>query len=156
MANYRFVGDHVDLFSPSIALRRFGQKVELDDALAKHAALGGAQLIPEAEFDAIGFTDAELLKYPSAISHMKAPEDFKRRKKVALIALYDFVKTLKTPPAPVQPAPGAVPAPVVKPAPAPVAPAAPIAPIPVASPSSVENPTAADAASIIASIEAKE
>jgi hypothetical protein len=95
MAIYRFVGDNADVYTPSYALRRFGQKADMDDALAKQVILNGVQLIPEAEFEAIGFSDDEIAKYPSAISHMSAPDEFKRKKKTALIALHEFREALK-------------------------------------------------------------
>ncbi len=97
MATYRFVGDCADVYNPPYNFRRFGQKAEMDDALAAKCVRAGVQLIPEAEFDAIGFADDELAKYPSAVSHMKAPADFQRRKKTALIALHDFRTSLKAP-----------------------------------------------------------
>jgi hypothetical protein len=99
MAIYRFVGDHADVYNPPYNFRRFGQKAEMDEALAKHVVLLGVQLIPEAEFDAIGFSDEDISRYPSAISHMNAPDDFKRRKKTALMALHDFRESLKAQPA---------------------------------------------------------
>jgi hypothetical protein len=95
MAIYRFVGDSADVYNPSYAFRRFGQKADLDDAQAQQlVAKRRLPLIPEAEFDAIGFTDDELAKYPSAISHMNAPAEFQRKKKTALIALEEFRHSL--------------------------------------------------------------
>jgi hypothetical protein len=97
MAIYRFVGDVADIYNPPYNFRRFGQKADIDDALAQLVVGRGVPLIPEAEFEAIGFADAELAKYPSAISHMSAPDDFKRRKKTALIALDEYRRALKAP-----------------------------------------------------------
>jgi len=97
MAIYRFVGDCADIWNPNFQFRRFGQKAELDDVIVKHAVSQGVQLIPEAEFDAIGFTDAELAKFPSAISHMAAPDEFKRKKATALVALAEYRASLAPP-----------------------------------------------------------
>lgn len=97
MANYRFVGDQADIYNPLYQFRRFGQKADMDDACARQHCLKGVQLIPEAEFDAIGFTDDELKLYPSGISHMGAPDDFKRKKKTALVALHAFRESLRNP-----------------------------------------------------------
>jgi len=95
MAIYRFVGDCADIYNPPYNFRRFGQKAELDDALARQVVVGGVQLIPEAEFASAGFTDEELAKYPSAVSHMTATDEFKRKKKAALGALHEYRESLR-------------------------------------------------------------
>jgi hypothetical protein len=97
MAIYRFVGDQADIYNPLYQFRRFGQKADMDDACAHLHCLKGVGLIPEAEFEAIGFTDDELKLYPSAISHMSAPDEFKRKKKTALMALHAFREALRNP-----------------------------------------------------------
>jgi hypothetical protein len=97
MSIYRFIGDCAEIYNPAYQFRRFGQKADLDDALAKHVVSQGVQLIPEAEFEAIGFTDAELAKYPSAISHMNATDEFKRKKATAMVALAEYRQSLAAP-----------------------------------------------------------
>jgi hypothetical protein len=94
MSIYRFVGDHADVFNPAYQFRSFGQKAEIDDALAQQLVRKRIPLIPEAEFEAIGFTGDELAAHPSAVSHMSAPDEFKRKKKTALLALDEFRKSL--------------------------------------------------------------
>jgi hypothetical protein len=97
MAIYRFVGDQADIYNPLYQFRRFGQKADIEDACARQHCLKGVQLIPEAEFEAIGFTEDELKLYPSAISHTGATADFKRKKKTALVALHAFRQALRNP-----------------------------------------------------------
>jgi hypothetical protein len=86
---FRFVGNASDI-GEGIRLTNFGQAVELSDELAREAALGGCALVPDAEFQAIGFTDKELVAYASAGSHERAPADFLEKKKSALIAAHEL------------------------------------------------------------------
>jgi hypothetical protein len=99
MSIYRFVGDFADVFNPPYQFRRFGQKADIDDTLAQQLVRKRVPLIPEAEFEAIGFADDELAKFPSAVSHMGAPDEFKRKKKTALLALDEYRKSLAAHPA---------------------------------------------------------
>lgn len=104
MSIYRFVGDQADVYTPTYQFRRFGQKAEIDDVLAQQLIRKRIPLIPEAEFEAIGFTDDELAKFPTAISHMGATDEFKRKKKTALLALEEFRTSLAAHPSPATPA----------------------------------------------------
>lgn len=55
---YRFVGTESNV--GAIKMRRFGQRFQMAEDMAKSAILGGAALIPEEDFKAIGFTDEDM------------------------------------------------------------------------------------------------
>ena len=57
----RFIGAMCDI--GPIALKYFGQRVELDEATFREAVRGNAAILPEADFNRIGFTAEELAKY---------------------------------------------------------------------------------------------
>jgi hypothetical protein len=71
---YRNVGDYSEVCGHK--LNRFGQSVDLTDEQADEAIVGGAELLPEADFNDCGFTADELKKYPNPLKRMKAPEEF--------------------------------------------------------------------------------
>lgn len=72
MSRYRHVGTYTQFLDTKIVLKRFGQQVEMDDALAA----GHPSLRTEAEFQSYGFTEEELKKFPTVASHVDAPDDF--------------------------------------------------------------------------------
>jgi hypothetical protein len=59
---YVYLGNSVsEVIGAGIKLTRFGERVELPDAIAKETARpGGLIAIPAEQFDEIGFTEAEL------------------------------------------------------------------------------------------------
>lgn len=75
---YRFVGAESTV--GDVQLKRFGQKIELTEEEAHNAILGGAAVIPDAEFEALGFTDQELAKFPHVGQQVLAPVAFKDKK----------------------------------------------------------------------------
>lgn len=90
-------------------LESFGQTIELDEALAADAIRGGAALLPDAQFDALGFTDSELSDYGISASHQFAPAEFLAKKRAGLIAIHEIRENGFPVPAP---APAPAPAPV--------------------------------------------
>jgi len=92
---FRYLGDTSEVFNPSYSFRRFGQIADMDEDFAQQKCVEGLPIIPEETFDSIGFEDAELEKYPSAISHMEAPQAFKEKKKRALDALHQYREHLR-------------------------------------------------------------
>lgn len=81
---FRNVGSETDIGHAE--LRKLGQPVELDEALALEALRGGACVLPAAEFEAIGFTEDELRKYATPGAQIKAPPEFKDKLKAAWLA----------------------------------------------------------------------
>jgi hypothetical protein len=86
---YYFVGSNSDI-GDLIRLTRFGQAVELSDEQAREAVLGGCALVPEAEWDEIGFDRPELERFASVASHERAPAAFIEKKKAALLAVHNL------------------------------------------------------------------
>ena len=95
MASYRFLGTMMEIPDLSMLVQRFGEKVELDKDVAENAVLIGAQMIPEDQFSALGFTDKELEENASSAAHDSAPDEFKKKKFKALTALHDFRQTVR-------------------------------------------------------------
>jgi hypothetical protein len=58
MAIYRFVGR--DSMVGRIHMVRFGQRYQMPEDVAKAAIKGGCALIPEEDFNALGFTDEDM------------------------------------------------------------------------------------------------
>lgn len=104
---YVFLGSLSEVHAPGTAgikLTRFGQRVELTEELAEQTKQhGGLPCIPAEQFDALGFTPAELKKYALAASHdryeigpdgklliFKAPEEFLEKKRNALTILHEI------------------------------------------------------------------
>ncbi len=67
-----------------------GAKFEMTDQDAGRAVAGGAALLPQATFDALGFAVDEVRKYPNAKQQQSAPDEFKAKLLAARIALHDF------------------------------------------------------------------
>jgi hypothetical protein len=115
----RFLGIEADIVGHGRKLQRFGQAIELPEALAKELILGGGRaqgwagataMLPEAEFDAIGFTEAQLKYFglpASWNSDVKINKDtilsvaeFLEKKKDALMALHGYREKIEPQPEP--------------------------------------------------------
>jgi hypothetical protein len=90
----RFVGIYSEL-GDGTRLQTFGQAVELTDDMVRAASLGGAEILPDDEFQAIGFTDQELKLWGNAVRQMKAPETFRAKYLAAREAARMFRQHLK-------------------------------------------------------------
>jgi hypothetical protein len=82
MSTYRFIGASACVGSRE--LTQFGQKVLLTAEQATAAVCGGAAILPETVFLALGFTDEELRRYAFAGSHPRATSAFLGKKDAAL------------------------------------------------------------------------
>lgn len=91
---YRFLGTHSD--AGPIALRFFGQQIQMDDATAKDAVLGGCAIIPESDFQACGFTAEELRAYANPGPRSAAPSEFQSKVKAALVKHHDWRTMLES------------------------------------------------------------
>lgn len=110
MKSYRFVGTQADI--GGVRLSRFGQKIDLPAADAKHER--GPAVIPAERFDEIGFTEEELAKYALSGPRSEAPKSFQDKLRAALEARHEYVhETRKVTPEPLPPSPALK----VKPAP---------------------------------------
>lgn len=86
MPLFRYLGNAVSYIGGDIVLQRFGQPIELDEQLAFDAMAGGCALIPDEQFQEIGFSNQELELYAEPGSDWAAPESFKQKRKEAVIA----------------------------------------------------------------------
>jgi hypothetical protein len=77
---YRFVGTFCAI-DDGTHLEVFGQSIELDQADAERAILQNAALVPEADFEGVGFTQQELEQYSSISLHEGAPAEFLEKRK---------------------------------------------------------------------------
>lgn len=93
MSVYHFVGSECELGTTK--LNRLGQQVTLADDAAKTAVLGNAQILPDAKFEAIGFTEQELSLYPFPGQQAQAPDAFKAKLKAAWIAVAEYKTELE-------------------------------------------------------------
>lgn len=66
-----------------VELKAFGQRVELEESIARDAIVGGCSLLPAEEFDAIGFTDAELKRFGDVHARASAPAEFVDKMRLA-------------------------------------------------------------------------
>lgn len=102
MKAYRFLGTHTDIGGYA-ALDHFGQRVELPAELAKDAVRGGASLLPEDQFEALGFSAEELSKHGTPGGRINAPDSFLRKHKAGLLAAHEYRESLTKAGADVQP-----------------------------------------------------
>jgi hypothetical protein len=93
MSVYHFVGSECELGGTK--LNRLGQQVTLADDVAKHAVLGGSQLLPADRFEQVGFTEQELSLYPYPGQQTTAPEVFKTKLKAAWVAVAEYKNELE-------------------------------------------------------------
>ncbi|MFN3323418.1 MAG: hypothetical protein ACK5AZ_07980 [Bryobacteraceae bacterium] len=80
MNTYRFVGSYCEIDNGRIKLERFGQRIELPENVAETIIRGGGAILPEAEFNAIGFTEQELELYAYPGQQATAPGAFQRKR----------------------------------------------------------------------------
>lgn len=116
MSIYRYVGAFTEIGSIAegdSALNKFGQSIQLSDALARDVILGGGAILPAATFDKLGFLEQELSLYSDVYTHSTAPEAFLLKKRKALLAYHDLRLALEAgepltpkPDAPVSHSPG--------------------------------------------------
>lgn len=66
-----------------VELKAFGQRVDLEEGIARDAIIGGCPLLPVEEFDAIGFTDAELKRFGDVHARAAAPAEFVEKARLA-------------------------------------------------------------------------
>lgn len=85
MNAYRFVGSACVLWGIA-EFSTFGQRIELPEHTASEAIRGGAALVPEEEFEAIGFTADELKNFAFPGQQVNAPEPFKTKQRAAILA----------------------------------------------------------------------
>jgi len=84
-----FLGALSEVLGAGIKLTRFGQRIELPPELADETKRhGGLPCIPAEQFDALGFTEAELKQFGVADSHAQAPAEFLAKKRQALEILH--------------------------------------------------------------------
>lgn len=116
---YRFIGMEACLHGYNTRLLSFGQPIEMEQAHADDAILGGGvatgyagacALIPEADFLAI-FTPEEVRQYEQPASHMTASAAFLEKKKKALMRIHEIRVAMEQPAKQEQPpaVPAAVP-----------------------------------------------
>ena len=97
MPSYRFAGSAGAIMDTPHTFERFGQKAEIDEALAAEKIAEGFPLLLASEFDACGLTEKELADYPSAESHEAAPEAFREKKNTVLMKLHELRESLRNP-----------------------------------------------------------
>jgi len=86
MGVYRFVGSYCEIDNGRIKLDRFGQRVELGDDVADTVIRGGGAILPEEDFERLGFTAEELAAYAYPGQQESAPEGFKEKRNAAHLA----------------------------------------------------------------------
>jgi len=91
---FRFIGTEGQIAGRK--LTRFGEVVELSEADATAAICGNFPVIPDAEFQACGFTDAELSEYAYPGPRTECSEDFAAKWKAARVALHEIRERLKS------------------------------------------------------------
>lgn len=72
---YRFLGSESEIHGVA-KLTRVGQSIQLEASVAREAITGGCSLLPEVEFDALGFTDEELREFGGTYGRAAAPPEF--------------------------------------------------------------------------------
>ena len=87
---YRFLGAYTEIGGVG-ALDSLGQTIKLDPKAALSAMRGGAVLIPDAEYQKLGFTKDEEQAYRYAGTRASAPESFKAKYKAGLVAWQKLV-----------------------------------------------------------------
>lgn len=124
---FRFVGNESTI--GNVRLCTFGQLVDLDAKTAHSAITGRIGLVPDEDFEVLGFTEEELTNYAEPESHFSADAVFMVKRKQAHIMASRYHYQYKedtakgdtfmsraaasAPPAPVKPVPP--PAPVHEP-----------------------------------------
>lgn len=96
---FRFIGTECQIgdYPP---LQSFGQSIDIPETLAREIIAPpanperGSALLPEATFQAIGFTADELVAHRWVSSHGDAPAAFQAKKAAAIAALADTRKRI--------------------------------------------------------------
>jgi len=96
---FRFIGTECQIgdFPP---LQSFGAAIDLPETLAREIIAPaanperGSALLPDATFQAIGFTADELAAHRWVSSHADAPAEFQKKKAAALAALTETRKRI--------------------------------------------------------------
>src|ERR1035441_2436286 len=86
MSAYRFVGSYCEI--GGVRLERFGQAVDLSDEVAETAVKGGAAIIPECDFQKLGFTEQEVSLYAYPGQREGAPEVVMSKIKASWVAFH--------------------------------------------------------------------
>ena len=76
MSTYNFVGSYCEIDGGRIKLEKFGQRIDLPEDLAAVVIKGGGAILPEAEFESLGFTEQEISLYAYPGQQASAPEAF--------------------------------------------------------------------------------
>jgi hypothetical protein len=106
MSSFRFIGLLAEIAGYR-KLERFGQAIDLPDAVASELILGAgaeqgyagaAALLPDAEFQAIGFTPEELQRFATPATQIgEKAQAFLEKKRAALQALDEYRQRLAQP-----------------------------------------------------------
>lgn len=89
MTTYVFCGSQ-SVIGNVVEMKRFGQRVDLDDQIAQEAIAGGCPLLVAEEFDAIGFSDEELKKYGDVHARASAPSEFVEKARLAWVRISEI------------------------------------------------------------------
>lgn len=83
---YRFLGSYAEI--GNVRMERFGERIEMPQAEAEAAVRDrDAALLPDADFQKLGITDAELLQHYAVGLHSLAPAEFVAKRDAAWSAL---------------------------------------------------------------------
>lgn len=91
---FRFIGIEGEIAGRK--LTRFGEMVELSEAESAGAIKGNFPILPDAEFQACGFTDVELSEYAYPGPRTECSEEFAAKWKAARVALHEIRERLKS------------------------------------------------------------
>jgi hypothetical protein len=92
---YRFLGTYAEI--GNLRMERFGERVEMPQAEAEAAVRDrDAALLPDAAFQKLGITDAELLQHYAVGLHSLAPAEFIKKRDSAWSALHAYRAKLQT------------------------------------------------------------
>ena len=90
---FRFIGAECEI-EGAVKARKFGVRIELEEPLARELLcapgnpMKGVPMLPEAIFARIGFSEAELARYPWPSSQLDAPANVQAKKQTALDELH--------------------------------------------------------------------
>jgi hypothetical protein len=94
MHTYYFVGSYCEIDGGRIKLERFGQRIDLPEDLATTVILGGGAILPEADFESLGFTEQEISLYAYPGQQATAPEAFLKKRSQAHVAFCGLRESL--------------------------------------------------------------
>lgn len=86
---YRFIGSEAEITGVA-TLRTFGALIHLEDEAAKELISGNVAIVPESDFDAAGFTAAEMNAYSNPGSHGDAKPEFLAKKQALIMRLFEL------------------------------------------------------------------